>query len=87
MTPRGVSSAPIRLTTKLSRLSKQPCKRMTSLKPAEGNGCSSQQQSCLFTNDMTPEGFPGGSDGKESAHNAGDPGLIPGLVRFPWGRG
>ena len=23
------------------------------------------------------EGFPGGSDGKESAHNAGDPGLIP----------
>jgi len=36
---------------------------------------------------VTPEGFPGGSDGKESAHNAGDPGLIPGLVRFPWGRG
>ena len=23
-------------------------------------------------------GFPGGSDGKESAYNAGDPGLIPG---------
>ena len=27
--------------------------------------------------------FPGGSDGKESACNAGDPGLIPGLGRFP----
>ena len=27
-------------------------------------------------------GFPGGSDGKESAHNAEDPGLIPGLGRF-----
>ena len=27
--------------------------------------------------------FPGGSDGKESAHNAGDPGLIPGLERSP----
>ena len=27
------------------------------------------------------EGFPGGSDGKESACNAGDPGLIPGLGR------
>ena len=26
-------------------------------------------------------GFPGGSDGKESACNAGDPGLIPGLGR------
>ena len=29
--------------------------------------------------------FPGGSDGKESACNAGDLGLIPGLGRFPGG--
>ena len=29
------------------------------------------------------EGFPGSSDGKESACNAGDPGLIPGLGRSP----
>ena len=28
-------------------------------------------------------GFPGSSDGKETACNAGDPGLIPGLVRHP----
>ena len=28
-------------------------------------------------------GFPGGSDSKDSACNAGDPGLIPGLGRFP----
>ena len=28
-------------------------------------------------------GFPGGSDGKESACNEGDLGLIPGLGRFP----
>ena len=28
-------------------------------------------------------GFPGGSDGKEQACNAGDPGLIPGLERSP----
>ena len=28
-------------------------------------------------------GFPGGSDGKESACNAGDRGSIPGLGRFP----
>ena len=28
-------------------------------------------------------GFPGGLDGKESASNAGDPGSIPGLGRFP----
>ena len=27
--------------------------------------------------------FPGGSDGKESACNAGDSGSIPGLVRYP----
>ena len=28
-------------------------------------------------------GFPGGSDGKESACNMGDPGSIPGLGRSP----
>ena len=28
-------------------------------------------------------GFPGGSDGKASARNAGDPGLIPGSGRSP----
>ena len=27
--------------------------------------------------------FPGGSDGKASAYNAEDPGLIPGLGRSP----
>ena len=31
---------------------------------------------------MLHKGFPGGSDGKESACNAGDPGLIPGSGRF-----
>ena len=30
--------------------------------------------------------FPGGSDGKESACNAGNLGLIPGSGRFPWRR-
>ena len=29
---------------------------------------------------------PGGSDGKASACNAGDLGLVPGLGRFPWRR-
>ena len=29
------------------------------------------------------QGFPGASDSKESASNAGDPGLIPGLERYP----
>ena len=28
-------------------------------------------------------GFPGGSEGKESAYNAGDPGLIPGSGVYP----
>ena len=28
-------------------------------------------------------GFPGGSDGKASAHSVGDPGLIPELGRSP----
>ena len=44
-------------------------------------------------NDLTPGntwqcletvlGFPGGSAGKESSCNAGDPGLTPRLGRFP----
>ena len=32
---------------------------------------------------MVQEGFPGGSDGQESASTAGDPGLIPGSGEFP----
>ena len=31
----------------------------------------------------TFRGFPGGSDGKESAHSSGDLGSIPGLGRSP----
>ena len=31
-------------------------------------------------------GFPGSSAGKETACNAGDSSLIPGLGRFPWRR-
>ena len=38
---------------------------------------------CIPTADI---GFPGGSDGKESACNAGDLGLIPGLGRSRWRR-
>ena len=30
-------------------------------------------------------GFPGSLDGKVSAYNAGDPGLVPGSERFPGG--
>ena len=32
---------------------------------------------------MSHQGFPGGSDGKASACNAGDPGSIPGSGTFP----
>ena len=32
---------------------------------------------------MNAKGFPGNSDSKESAHNAGDQGLIPGSERSP----
>ena len=36
----------------------------------------------LWTNHASA-GLPGGSDGKDSASSAGDPGLIPGSVRSP----
>ena len=32
---------------------------------------------------MSTSGFPGGSEVKASAHNAGDPGSIPGMGRSP----
>ena len=31
-------------------------------------------------------GFPGGSDGKESAYSAGDPGFDPWVGKIPWRR-
>ena len=34
-------------------------------------------------NNLRYAGFPGSSEGKASAYNAGDPGLIPGLGRSP----
>ena len=38
----------------------------------------------LFLASHCPNGdFPGGSDGKASAYNVGDPGSIPGLGRSP----
>ena len=39
-----------------------------------------------FLNIYCVVGFPGISDSKESACNAGDLGLTPGLGRFPWRR-
>ena len=37
----------------------------------------------LFLTDFTMYDFPGGSDGKASAYNVGDPGSIPGSGRSP----
>ena len=36
-----------------------------------------------MSSSMSMRGFPDGSDGKESARNAGDPGSIPGSGRTP----
>ena len=37
----------------------------------------------VWCGDRPGVGFPGGSDGKASAHNAGDLGSIPGSGRYP----
>ena len=37
----------------------------------------------MFCNSIRRKGFPGSSDGEESASNAGDPGSIPGSGRSP----
>ena len=41
-------------------------------------GKESQKERCIYM-----QGFPAGSDSKESACNSGIPGLIPGSGRFP----
>ena len=53
-------------------------------------GCSINGGSCAQLSNVADlsayhftEGFPSGSDGKASACNAGDPGLIPGSGRSP----
>ena len=38
----------------------------------------------FFRDKKAVSGFPGGSDGKESAYNVGDLGFIPGFGRSPW---
>ena len=38
----------------------------------------------VFGKGLGHEGFPRGSNGKEAACNAGDPGSIPRLGRSPW---
>ena len=44
-----------------------------------------QQKLTQHFNATVKVGFPGGSDGKESACEAGDPGSIPG-TKIPWRR-
>ena len=44
-----------------------------------------QRNNSAFISDFLLQGFPGGSDGKESACKAGDLGSIPGLGRSPGG--
>ena len=48
---------------------------------SEKNGKDPKSSSPLLTNRSGD--FPDGSDGKASAYNEGDPGLIPGLGRSP----
>ena len=53
------------------------------------NGCLVEYSTIWLQSDLTGlllgNGLPGGSDGKESACNAGDLGLVPGFGRFPGG--
>ena len=45
--------------------------------------CSKKKKKNYFALIIEVMGFPGSSNGKESACNAGDPSLIPGSGRFP----
>ena len=75
--PRFVGSSWIRDRTYVSCISRQNFHHWTTKE-----GQPSLSFKCWVS---TLEGFPGGSDGKGSACNAGDPGLIPGLGICPGG--
>ena len=47
------------------------------------NAAGIKGQDGIFQTSLNRKGFPGGSDGKESAQNVGDPILIPGVGRSP----
>ena len=47
------------------------------------NGCLLRRYDWIYPNLITDHGFPGGSEGKASACNVGDPGSIPGSGRSP----
>ena len=74
---------------------KGPMKSLFSLAKGEGAGQSRKTKpNHLRKNKQTKkktllsvEGFPSGSDGKESACNVGNPGSIPGLGRSRRGHG
>ena len=51
----------------------------------DGNRKEVERRGRAIVGKMTFLGFPGGSDSKESACNAGDAGLIPWSVRSPEG--
>ena len=57
---------------------KAPGKSVCALKPRYH-----QRKWAVVGNHSITGHFPGGSDGKASAYNAGDPGSIPGLGRSP----
>ena len=57
----------------------------TSSSTWEAHPCIPSRPSPLQTHTVLSRDFPGGSDSKESACNAGDPGLIPGSERSPGG--
>ena len=50
---------------------------------AGNHPCDLVPQLCLRVLTAAIAGSPGGSDGKASVHNAGDPGSIPGSGRSP----
>ena len=50
------------------------------------SSCCNSFKQLIWQYLMAIQGFPGSSEVKESACNAGDPGSIPGLERFSWRR-
>ena len=59
------------------------CEALSQPRPQAQEVLGAEAEPACFQDSVCLEGFPGGSDGKESAWNVEDPGSIPGSGRCP----
>ena len=73
----------VSIKKKKAQICKFSSKAQSSLMLGWRNAAGIKGKNGIFQASLNRNGFPGGSDGKESARNVGDPSSIPGVGRSP----